>query len=87
MASKLVSLRLNHKLLLEIDNFIKSSDFGNRTEVIKASLRDFMDRYKARTFTLLKEASGKSREEAIQLSNEEEPEIKDHSMHKKLYGL
>ncbi len=43
MANKLVNLRLDAKLLKEVDSAVRESTFGNRTEFIKSALRKAID--------------------------------------------
>jgi Arc/MetJ-type ribon-helix-helix transcriptional regulator len=48
MVNKLVNLRLDSKLLKELDSIVRESSFSNRTEAIKDALRKFIDDYKTK---------------------------------------
>jgi len=43
MAGKLVNLRIDGKLLKELDSVVNASNFSNRTEFVKAAIRKFID--------------------------------------------
>ena len=48
MVNKLVNLRLDSKLLKELDSVVKSSNFSSRTEFMKAALRKLIEDYQTR---------------------------------------
>lgn len=48
MANRLVNLRLDEKLLKNIDSVVKGSNFSNRTEFVKAAIRKFIDDYETK---------------------------------------
>ena len=49
MANRLVNLRLDEKLLKNIDSVVKGSNFSNRTEFVKAAVRKFIDDYETKS--------------------------------------
>ena len=38
-------MRIDDKFILEIDNFVKESNYSNKTEAFKAGIRKLMDEY------------------------------------------
>lgn len=48
MVNKLVNFRLDCKLLREIDSAVAESSFSNRTELVKAAIRKFIDDYQTK---------------------------------------
>lgn len=48
MVGRLVNLRLDEKLLRNIDSAVKGSNFSNRTEFVKAAIRKFIDDYETK---------------------------------------
>jgi Arc/MetJ-type ribon-helix-helix transcriptional regulator len=48
MVGKLVNLRLDEKLLKDIDAVVKESNFSNRTEFVKSAVRKMIDDYQTK---------------------------------------
>jgi len=44
MATEMISLKLNSKFLKEVDKTVKEQNYQNRTEFIRASLRENIDK-------------------------------------------
>ena len=43
--NKMINLRLEDKLLKELDKLVKQSTFSNRSEAIKAAIRKYVEEY------------------------------------------
>ena len=73
MANKLITLRLGDKLLKEIDSALKHSSFENRTDFIRAAVREMIKGLKENSDASepAEEAPGKKKGAKIDLYVEE----------------
>lgn len=73
MVGKLVNLRLDEKLLKDIDSVVKESNFSSRTDFVKAAIRKFVDDFETKqALASLKKHFGEGKRLGIKEPTQEE---------------